>query len=1011
MTRLALAAILALWIAAPAAGQGIRWTDSQVRVTAGTGAGKSLAQAISDGDLSGGGGVPPRSATDCTAETGGVSGEICADTDNDAFYVCESAPCNGAGWDGPYGGGSATWRTAATDCTAETGGVLGEICAELDDNAFYVCETAPCNGTGWVAYGGSTATILDQAAGEVDLRYDPAANVYYFDEDDSDTRTDGDHSVPNQVFYAIDYQQGATTTGGIEEAINAACTAGGGIVEVPRGTTNTTGTINLDCDYLILQGHGAGSSISFGTVTTGILMTGDNVLVRNLEVRAAAANAANVGIDMDNDAATVSGWHLQDVRIIGNTDTGVGVRCNGCLKGALTGGTSHISDWDIGVELNVDTGVYPNANVVSDATIRSNGDAGIDVTALQGPLTISGIVFESQPTGVRCVSSGTGTIVSTGSYFEAHTTAAYHRPASGCGFQTFGDRLSSSGNPYFLKESTGASDDALYGAYFSGTGSISNAMAEPVHLYHPANLGSLSCNDANCVIHRYNDRIVMEGATEDGFETILAFTDPTSSDKTFTFGDDGGNVCTDTNGACDTIYEEEAQIGTTDVTGNAVDNGTLVGTGASAAAWVTLPSCSDEAETLGWNTTTGAWVCNADAGAGGGMTSWTLAGTSGTPQTITDGNTATIAAGNGISTTAGATDTVTVAGVADPTPATITVGAAGFSVAADSLDRAELTAAFETDLDNAVAIDEDADGNPEVGANGTTITFDPNSDSTNTAGLGANYFGMTGGQFCPNDITGAFGPCLSYDSGASDRLFHDTDGDGVKDAGEEYIDLVDTDTNANTICTGTTTYLDGEGNCDDISSVYAAAAHGHTEDAITVSQTDVFVGRDTAGGGTAEEITMTAARTMLNVVTGAHSTECSTGSCSLNASTTHNGNTIRTRADKETECFAMHAPNAKINSTDSVDSVWRAPAAITVTEIWCETVGTTVTLNLENDDGTPGDISTSDIVCDTNGELSAGLSGTEDDVADGSTINLAITSVGAADTATRLTVCMEYTRQ
>lgn len=32
-----------------------------------------------------------------------------------------------------------------------------------------------------------------------------------------------------------------------------------------------------------------------------------------------------------------------------------------------------------------------------------------------------------------------------------------------------------------------------------------------------------------------------------------------------------------------------------------------------------------------------------------------------------------------------------------------------------------------------------------------------------------------------------------------------------------------TDTNANTICTGTTTYLDGEGNCDDISSVYESA--------------------------------------------------------------------------------------------------------------------------------------------------------------------------------------------
>jgi hypothetical protein len=36
---------------------------------------------------------------------------------------------------------------------------------------------------------------------------------------------------------------------------------------------------------------------------------------------------------------------------------------------------------------------------------------------------------------------------------------------------------------------------------------------------------------------------------------------------------------------------------------------------------------------------------------------------------------------------------------------------------------------------------------------------------------------------------------------------------------------VDTNTNAATICTGTTTYLDGEGNCDDLSSVYLDAAN------------------------------------------------------------------------------------------------------------------------------------------------------------------------------------------
>src|SRR3989344_3328082 len=45
----------------------------------------------------------------------------------------------------------------------------------------------------------------------------------------------------------------------------------------------------------------------------------------------------------------------------------------------------------------------------------------------------------------------------------------------------------------------------------------------------------------------------------------------------------------------------------------------------------------------------------------GAILSFTLAGTSGSNQTITDGNTLTIAAGTGITTTGGATDTVTVA--------------------------------------------------------------------------------------------------------------------------------------------------------------------------------------------------------------------------------------------------------------------------------------------------------------------------------------------------------------
>ena len=61
-------------------------------------------------------------------------------------------------------------------------------------------------------------------------------------------------------------------------------------------------------------------------------------------------------------------------------------------------------------------------------------------------------------------------------------------------------------------------------------------------------------------------------------------------------------------------------------------------------------------------------------GSDGDMTSFTLAGSSGSSQTITNGNTVTIAAGSGITTTGGATDTVTIAVTDDPTALAIALG-------------------------------------------------------------------------------------------------------------------------------------------------------------------------------------------------------------------------------------------------------------------------------------------------------------------------------------------------
>lgn len=66
----------------------------------------------------------------------------------------------------------------------------------------------------------------------------------------------------------------------------------------------------------------------------------------------------------------------------------------------------------------------------------------------------------------------------------------------------------------------------------------------------------------------------------------------------------------------------------------------------------------------------------------GAISALTLAGSSGTPQAIADGDTLTIAAGSNITTTAGATDTVTVAVVSNPTFAGLVTANGGLTVEA-----------------------------------------------------------------------------------------------------------------------------------------------------------------------------------------------------------------------------------------------------------------------------------------------------------------------------------------
>jgi hypothetical protein len=98
------------------------------------------------------------------------------------------------------------------------------------------------------------------------------------------------------------------------------------------------------------------------------------------------------------------------------------------------------------------------------------------------------------------------------------------------------------------------------------------------------------------------------------------------------------------------------------VVSNIADDEVPLGDAAGSVVHTAIPNCTDEAETLGYDAATNTFECNADAGAGGGMTSWTVQGDDTNTATVTDGETVDIAGDLGLQTTVatGSPEQVTV---------------------------------------------------------------------------------------------------------------------------------------------------------------------------------------------------------------------------------------------------------------------------------------------------------------------------------------------------------------
>src|SRR3989344_3498032 len=136
---------------------------------------------------------------------------------------------------------------------------------------------------------------------------------------------------------------------------------------------------------------------------------------------------------------------------------------------------------------------------------------------------------------------------------------------------------------------------------------------------------------------------------------------------------------------------------TLDIAGDISSTGlstTVIGADKVLESHLKAVDAAGDEECLTFEATVGDFEWQSCASAS--MTSFTLAGTSGTPQTITDGNTLTIAAGAGITTTAGATDTVTVA-------ATLGTSVANGEIDANTIDWDRIIDASTLDADTSIA--------------------------------------------------------------------------------------------------------------------------------------------------------------------------------------------------------------------------------------------------------------------------------------------------------------------
>lgn len=326
-----------------------------------------------------------------------------------------------------------------------------------------------------------------------------------------------------QDFHASAYASGSSTAG-IQEAVDAACAAFpttpfGGKVIIPYGNVTTSATVTIDCERITLEGYGLGSRIIPPAGSAAILVTEDRVTLRDFVLDFAVSNAGNIGINLDSGAAGPSNVKIDGLVIDGASGSGIGVRCDGCLKSSIV--NSNIRDWDQGTYWTGTAGTsYPNANSIIASTIASNTAEAVKINDLHSSFSIMSSTFESNGTGVNCdsIASGKSSLLSLSNHYENSSTAAIYRPDLGCAITSMSDRFADSNTKDYISVDTTNTQPSHFITTQFSTAGITNATGYAAKVSMPINLNGLSCgtNADSCTL--------VDGPTSECF-TLYAPTD------------------------------------------------------------------------------------------------------------------------------------------------------------------------------------------------------------------------------------------------------------------------------------------------------------------------------------------------------------------------------------------------------------------------------------------------------------------------------------------------------